>query len=183
VLCAQPAIGDEPFAVLLGDDLIDSEVPCTRQLIDVFEKHSTSVVGVMQVPEADVSKYGIVAGNPMGDLYPSTLRVNHLVEKPSIDQAPSRWAIPGRYVLTPEIFECIRSVRPGAGGEIQLTDALQILAQKQGLLAHAFDGTRYDTGDRIGFIDATLAFAMKRPELADAVRVLMQKHLSLGTKK
>lgn len=175
VLCAAPVIGNEPFAVLLGDDLIDSQVPCTQQLADIYEKEGASVVGVMEVPQAETSKYGIVGGKMLN---PKLMHVDRLVEKPNPDVAPSRWAIPGRYVLSPKIFECLRETKPGKGGEIQLTDALQLLAQREKLLAYAFNGTRYDTGDRLGFIDATLAFALRRPELAAGVREVMQKHLN-----
>ncbi len=177
VLCAAPVIGDEPFAVLLGDDLIDAKVPCTRQLIDVFEREGASVVGVMEVPRADVSKYGIVSGSAEGE---RLTRIDRLVEKPAPEAAPSTLAIPGRYVLTPAIFQCIRETRPGKGGEIQLTDALQLLANRERMLAYRFEGQRYDTGDRLGFIDATLAYALKRPELAPAVRELMKRHLERG---
>jgi UTP--glucose-1-phosphate uridylyltransferase len=174
VLCAAPAIGDEPFAVLLGDDLIDAQVPCTQQLIDIYTREAASVVGVMNVPRADTSKYGIVAGRSLGA---RLTEVTELVEKPSPEKAPSTLAIPGRYVLSPRIFDCIRDTKPGKGGEIQLTDALQLLAQRERLLAYEFEGDRYDTGDRLGFIDATLAFALKRPELAPGVRELLKKHL------
>ncbi|MGK5082303.1 UTP--glucose-1-phosphate uridylyltransferase GalU [Bdellovibrionota bacterium FG-1] len=174
VLCAEPAIGREPFAVLLGDDLIDSEIPCTRQLLDIFEREGDSVVGVMEVPEAEVNKYGIVGGKMLSS---RLMQVDHLVEKPPVGKAPSRFAIPGRYVLNASIFDCLRETRPGKGGEIQLTDALQLLAQRERLLAYQYEGIRYDTGDRLGFIDATLAFALKRPELANGVRELMRKHL------
>lgn len=174
VLTAAPAVGDEPFAVLLGDDLIDSEVPCTRQLIDIYESQNASVVGVMEVPQNDVSKYGIVGGK-MKDA--RTMEVDFLVEKPAPEDAPSRFAIPGRYVLSPAIFQCLRETKPGKGGEIQLTDGLQLLAKREKLLAYQFDGTRYDTGDRLGFIDATLAFALKRPDLAPGVREIMKKHM------
>jgi UTP--glucose-1-phosphate uridylyltransferase len=174
ILCAEPVVGSEPFAILLGDDLIDSEVPCTRQLVDVYEREGASVVGVMEVPESEVSKYGIVGGQMLN---PRLMHVERLVEKPAPSAAPSRFAIPGRYVLSPTIFQCLKETKPGKGGEIQLTDGLQILAQREKLLAYQFDGTRYDTGDRLGFIDATLAFALKRPELADGVRLMMKKHL------
>jgi UTP--glucose-1-phosphate uridylyltransferase len=173
ILCSEPVIGNEPFAILLGDDLIDSEVACTRQLIDIFEKEKASVVGVMEVPESEVSKYGIVGGKMLN---PRLMHVDHLVEKPPQGQSPSRFAIPGRYVLTPTIFDCLRETKPGKGGEIQLTDGLQLLAKRERLLAYQFEGTRYDTGDRLGFIDATLAFALKRPELEKGVRELMKKH-------
>jgi len=174
VLCAEPVVGQEPFAVLLGDDLIDSAVPCTGQLIDIYEKHEASVVGVMEVPQSEVNKYGIVGGSLIAD---KLWKVESLVEKPSPEKAPSRWAIPGRYVLSPSIFACLKKTPLGKGGEIQLTDALQILAREERLLAHAFEGVRYDTGDRLGLIDATLAFALKRPELRSGVLELLQKHL------
>jgi UTP--glucose-1-phosphate uridylyltransferase len=178
VLCAEPAIGNEPFACLLGDDLIDSEIPCTRQLIDIYEREKASVVGVMEVPESEVSKYGIVSGKVIDSRANMLMHVDKLVEKPAVGSAPSRFAIPGRYVLSPGIFQCLKETKPGKGGEIQLTDGLQLLAQRERLLAYQFDGTRYDTGDRLGFIDATLAFALRRPELAAGVREMMKKHLS-----
>jgi UTP--glucose-1-phosphate uridylyltransferase len=128
----------------------------------------------MEVAASEVSKYGIVGGRELG---PSLWEVSELVEKPRPSEAPSRLAIPGRYVLTPTIFDCLRETRPGAGGEIQLTDALQILARRERLLAHAYRGTRYDTGDRLGYIDATVAFALKRPELRAGVIEILQKHL------
>jgi UTP--glucose-1-phosphate uridylyltransferase len=175
VLCAAPIVGEEPFAVLLGDDLIDAKVPCTKQLIDIYEREQASVVGVMEVAQAEVSKYGIVGGKMVNS---RLMHVDRLVEKPAPDKAPSRLAIPGRYVLSPTIFQCLRETQPGKGGEIQLTDGLELLARKEKLMAYQFEGTRYDTGDRLGFIDATLAFALKRPELAGGVRELMKKHLS-----
>jgi len=174
VLCAASVVGDEPFAVLLGDDLIDSKVPCTKQLVDIHDREGASVVGVMQVPRSEVNKYGIIGGKALDA---RTWHVSELVEKPAPDNAPSQWAIPGRYVLEPAIFDCLRRTPPGRGGEIQLTDALQLLARERKLLAYAFDGVRYDTGDRLGFIDATLAFALKRPDLRGGVRELLQKHL------
>ncbi len=174
VLCAAPAVGHEPFAVLLGDDLIDSEVPCTRQLMEIYESQEASVVGVMEVAQDQVSKYGIVGGKT---LRPGLIEVDQLVEKPTPELAPSRYAIPGRYVLSPRIFECLKNTKPGKGGEIQLTDGLQLLARVERLLAYEFEGTRYDTGDRLGLIDATLAYALKRPELAPGVQELLRKHL------
>jgi UTP--glucose-1-phosphate uridylyltransferase len=174
VLCAEPAIGREPFAILLGDDLIDSAVPCTRQLCDIYEREQCSVVGVMEVPASEVNKYGIVGGKMIN---PRLMHVDRLIEKPAPKDAPSRFAIPGRYVLSPAIFDCLRETKPGKGGEIQLTDGLQLLAQREKLLAYQYEGTRYDTGDRLGFIDATLAFALRRPELASGVREMMEKHL------
>jgi UTP--glucose-1-phosphate uridylyltransferase len=174
VLCAEPAIGNEPFAVLLGDDLVDAKTPCTRQLIDIYERYDSSVVGVMEVPKDQTHKYGIVSGNPVAD---HTWKISTLIEKPKNEEAPSRLAIPGRYVLSADIFDCLRRTQPGRGGEIQLTDALQILAKEKGLYAYEFEGDRYDTGDRVGFIDATLSFALRRPELRDSVLALLKKHL------
>jgi UTP--glucose-1-phosphate uridylyltransferase len=179
VLCAAPLVGNEPFAVLLGDDLIDSRIPCTQQLIEVAEQNGGSVVGVMEVPEKEVSKYGVVGGEAVN---PRLTRVRTLVEKPAPQDAPSRLVIPGRYVLTPTIFEILRNTKPGKGGEIQLTDGLKTLAEREKLFAYAFEGDRYDTGDRVGYIDATLAYAMKRPELASDVRALMKKHLEKTSK-
>ncbi len=173
VLCAAPWIKDEPFAVLLGDDLVDAEVPCTQQLIDVFEREQASVVGVMKVPKDQVSKYGIVSGKMITT---KLMEVSHLVEKPSPAEAPSQLAIPGRYILSPSIFGFLRKTVIGQGGEIQLTDALSSFAQKEKLLAYQFDGDRYDTGDRLGLIDATLAFALKRADLAEGVRELLKKY-------
>lgn len=178
VLCAEPVIGNEPFAVLLGDDLIDSNVPCIGQLIAVAEEHQSSVVGVMEVPVREVTKYGVVGGERINE---KLTRVKTLIEKPSIKEAPSQLAIPGRYVLTPSIFEILRNTPPGKGGEIQLTDGLKILAERENLFAYEFDGTRYDTGDRIGYIDATLAFALKRPDLRDDMKKLLEKHLAQAT--
>ncbi len=175
VLCAAPIVGDEPFAILLGDDLIDSKIPCTRQLIDIYEAHGGSVVGVMEVAQSEVSKYGMVGGKMLN---PRLMHVDRLVEKPKPADAPSLFAIPGRYVLSPSIFQCLRETKPGKGGEIQLTDALQLLAEREKLFAYVYEGVRYDTGDRLGFIEATLAFALRRPELAEGVRAIMKKHLS-----
>ncbi len=167
ILCAKRAVGNEPFAVLLGDDLIDSEVPCIKQLTDVYDEHEAPVVAVMEVPLSEVSKYGIVDAEVLDDSRPSLMRAKKLVEKPAPEKTPSRWAIPGRYVLTPRIFEILEQTKPGSGGEIQLTDALALMAQEQKFLAYRFEGQRYDTGDKLGFIEATLAFALKRPELRE----------------
>lgn len=175
--CAERVIGQEPFAVLLGDDLIDAQVPCTRQLMDVYSTYGKSVVGVMEVPEEDVSKYGIVGGTPIAsDSTRKTFQVEKMIEKPSLQEAPSRFAIPGRYVVSHEIFGHIRNTRPSKNGEIQFTDALYAMAKSQGLLAHQFTGDRYDTGDRLGYLDATLTFGLRRPELKAGLMRLIQKH-------
>jgi UTP--glucose-1-phosphate uridylyltransferase len=172
--CARPVVGEESFAVLLGDDLIDSSVPCTRQLMQVYDSTGMSVVGVMEVPQADVSKYGIVGGEPVDE---RTIRVRTMVEKPKVEDAPSRLAIPGRYIVDSSIFGLIEKTRPGKNGEIQFTDSLLELARTRGLLAHRFVGDRYDTGDRLGYLDATLTFGLRRPELKDGLVALMERHL------
>jgi UTP--glucose-1-phosphate uridylyltransferase len=172
--CARSVVGQDPFAVLLGDDLIDSKVPCTRQLIDVYNEQGMSVVGVMEVPLSDTSKYGIVGGDLINS---KTLRVKTMVEKPKVEEAPSRFAIPGRYVVDAAIFDFIAETKPGKGGEIQFTDALLKLAHSKGLLAYQFDGDRYDTGDRLGYLNATLTFGLRRPELRDGIIQLMEHHL------
>ena len=171
--CARPVVGSEAFAVLLGDDLIDAKTPCTKQLIDVYNERQLSVVGVMEVSLEDTSKYGIVGGDLIS---PRTLRVKTMVEKPKPESAPSRFAIPGRYVVDAKIFEYISNTKPGAGGEIQFTDALLALAQNEGLLAHQFEGDRYDTGDKLGYLDAMLTFGLRRPELRDGLKKLIAKH-------
>jgi UTP--glucose-1-phosphate uridylyltransferase len=178
VLTAKSIIGNEPFAVLLGDDLVVSKTPCIQQLIQVFEEKNASVIGVMEVPKADVSKYGIVGG-PMQN--PRLMKVDQMVEKPSPESAPSNLACPGRYVLSPRIFEILENTKPGRGGEIQLTDALAQLAKEEnegGLYAYLFDGKRYDTGDKLGYIEATVAFALQRPEFASSVKKILKEYLS-----
>lgn len=173
VLCAAPIIGDEPFAVLLGDDLIDANPPCTRQLCDVYEREGAAVLAVMDVPREDSVKYGMIGG-PL--LSPGLTHVQKMVEKPKPADTPSTLACPGRYVLPPSIFKYLRATKPGAGGEIQLTDALQALANAERLLAYQFKGTRYDAGDRVGYIEATIAYALKRPELAAPVQAILRKY-------
>ena len=172
--CARSVIGADPFAVLLGDDLIDAKVPCTKQLMDIYDREGLSVVGVMEVPVEDTSKYGIVGGDAMTD---KLLRVRTMVEKPKAGTAPSRFAIPGRYVVDASIFDYISKTKPGAGGEIQFTDALMSLAENKGLLAYQFEGDRYDTGDRLGYLNATLTFGLRRPELRDGLIKLMEEKL------
>jgi len=178
VLAAAPIVGDEPFAILLGDDLVISEkAPCIGQCIDIFNKTETSVVGVMKVQKSEVSKYGIIAGQEVED---KKWKVSGVVEKPAIENAPSQMAIPGRYVLSSRIFDYLKKIKPGKGGEIQLTDALQMLAQNEGLLAYEFEGRRYDTGDRLGYLEATVHFALKRKELRDGFIKIMKEAISSG---
>lgn len=175
--CARNVIGNDPFAILLGDDLIVSDTPCTKQLIDVYHEQNMSVVGIMEVPQADVTKYGIVKGSPIPQSQLGrTIKVETVVEKPKQEEAPSRFAIPGRYILGPKIFDYISQVKPGKNGEIQLTDALLMMAQNEGLLAHLFEGNRYDTGDRLGYLEATIAFALRRPDVKEHMKALLKKY-------
>lgn len=173
VLCARPIVGNEPFALLLGDDVIDSEISVTKQLIDCSRRHENSpVVGVMSVPDEDTSKYGIVGGKEVAK---GTLLLDKLVEKPQPSAAPSRLAIPGRYVLTPDIFDFLQNAKPGLQGEIQLTDSLQALASKRKMYAYEFEGRRFDAGDKFGYLEANLYYAMKRPELRDRIQRLLKE--------
>ncbi|WP_158735771.1 UTP--glucose-1-phosphate uridylyltransferase GalU [Alteribacillus sp. YIM 98480] len=176
IQCASRFIGDEPFAVLLGDDIVRSETPCLRQLMDTYERFSSSVVGVQQVADEDVSKYGIVEpkGSPVQE---GIVHVQDLVEKPDLAHAPSNYAIMGRYVLRPEIFDILDSLPPGAGNEIQLTDAIKELNQQQVVLACEFTGERYDVGDKFGFVKATVDFALQRDDLQDDVKNYIQQVL------
>ncbi|CDF57730.1 UTP--glucose-1-phosphate uridylyltransferase GalU [Thermobrachium celere] len=164
ILCAKTFVGNEPFAVMLGDDVVDAEVPCLKQLIDVYNEYKTTILGVQQVPMADVSKYGIVKGMHIED---GVYKVKDLVEKPSKEQAPSNVAILGRYIITPQIFEILEHTRPGKGGEIQLTDALKELLNREAMYAYTFKGRRYDVGDKLGFLQATVEYALKREDLKD----------------
>jgi UTP--glucose-1-phosphate uridylyltransferase len=161
VLCAKDIVGDEPFVVMLGDDVIDAPVPATKQLADCWERHGLGTIALMEVPREETHMYGIAAGTAVDA---RTTRIERLVEKPKQDP-PSNLAVIGRYVLPPEIFGMLEQVRPGVGGEIQLTDALAILARERGLLGYRFEGERYDAGDRLGYLKANVAFALKRPEL------------------
>lgn len=169
---ARTFIGDEPFAVLLGDDVVDAEVPCTKQLIDMFEKYNTTILGCQIVAKEHVSKYGIVDGIYVEeDLY----KVKNLIEKPSIDQAPSTQAILGKYIITPRIFDFLENTKPGAGGEIQLTDALKALAEEEDMYAYNFKGRRYDVGNKLGYLEATVEYALKREELRDDFKKYLDK--------
>ena len=164
VLCAKQFVGDEPFAVMLGDDIVDATVPCLKQLIEVYEDCGGSVLGVQEVPRRQVCRYGIVKPQPIKERLWKAL---DLVEKPKLEEAPSRLAVLGRYVIEPEIFEILAATPPGAGGEIQLTDALRTLGKVNPIYAYQFEGRRYDIGDKQGFLEATVEFALKRPDLRD----------------
>ncbi|MGY0372546.1 UTP--glucose-1-phosphate uridylyltransferase GalU [Clostridium sp. JNZ J1-5] len=160
--CARTFVGDEPFAVMLGDDVVDSEVPCLKQLIDCYNEYKTTILGVQQVPEEDVTKYGIVQGMYIED---RVYKVKDLIEKPKVEEAHSNIAILGRYIITPQIFEILAETKPGKSGEIQLTDALKTLIKQEAMYAYNFEGRRYDVGDKLGFLEATVEFALKREEL------------------
>ena len=164
VLCARQFVGDEPFAVMLGDDIVDATVPCLKQLIEVYEDCGGSVPGVQEVPRRQVCRYGIVKPQPIKERLWKAL---DLVEKPKLEEAPSRLAVLGRYVIEPEIFEILAATPPGAGGEIQLTDALRTLGKTKPIYAYQFEGRRYDIGDKQGFLEATVEFALKRPDLRE----------------
>lgn len=164
IYCAKSFIGNEPFAVLLGDDIVDADVPCLKQMIDVYDEYKTTVLGVQEVPKEEVYKYGIVKGKYIEDY---VYKVKDLIEKPKIEEAPSNMAILGRYIITSRIFEILEHTQPGKGGEIQLTDALRELANLEAMYAYNFEGKRYDVGDKLGFLQATVEFALKREDLKD----------------
>ncbi|MBX4267373.1 UTP--glucose-1-phosphate uridylyltransferase GalU [Clostridium estertheticum] len=159
---ARAFVGNEPFAVMLGDDIVDAKTPCLKQLMDCFEEKNTTILGVQEVERKNVDKYGIVDGTRLSD---QVYKVDNLIEKPKVDKAPSNLAILGRYIITPEIFDILDKTLPGKGGEIQLTDALKTLIAQQDMYAYIFEGRRYDVGDKLGFLEATVEFALKRDEL------------------
>ena len=166
IYCAKSFVGNEPFAVMLGDDIVYNEgKPCLRQLMDCYDEYKTSVLGVQTVLDGDVDKYGIVDGLKIEG---NVTKVKGLVEKPSVDEAPSNMAILGRYIITPSIFEILERTKPGKGGEIQLTDALLELMSEEAIYAYNFEGRRYDVGDKLGFLEAAVEYALRKPELKDA---------------
>ena len=167
VLQARDLVGNEPFAVMLSDDIIDSETPALRQLLDVYEKYDAPVIGTMQVADEGISRFGVIDGEEVAD---GVYRIKDMVEKPAFAEAPSDLAIIGRYVLTPDIFDEIEKTLPGAVGEIQITDAMRSLLKKRPFYAVRFKGTRYDAGDKLGFLIATVEFALKHEELAPGFR-------------
>ncbi len=162
VLCARPVIGDDPFAVILADDLIDADVPVMKQMVDKFSYYQCSVLGVQNVAREETSQYGIVAAQPLSE---QIFKVDSIVEKPAPEKAPSTLGVVGRYILTPRIFHHLEQVQAGAGGEIQLTDAIASLLKEQQVLAYLFDGIRYDCGSKLGYLKATVEHALKHPEL------------------
>jgi UTP--glucose-1-phosphate uridylyltransferase len=175
VLCAAPVIGDEPFAVLLADDLIDAPVPAMKQMVDVASRENATTIGVMEVPAADTASYGIVEADP-DPADPRLSRITRLVEKPKPGTTTSTRAVIGRYVLSPRIFHHLRTMPAGAGGEIQLTDGLAHLLAEERVVAYAFDGRRYDCGSKLGYLEATVELAEKHPEVGAAFRRFLASH-------
>jgi UTP--glucose-1-phosphate uridylyltransferase len=173
VLMAKDLVGDEPFAVMLGDDIIDARVPCMRQMVDVFEKHEGPVVAVHQVPKDEISAYGVIAGTPEGSAE-GLFRVSNMVEKPPAAEAPSDLAIIGRYILTPDIFAELEKTPRDKAGEIQLTNAMRSLAEARPFYALRFEGRRHDAGNKLGFPKATVEFALKRDDLGAAFRAYLK---------
>ncbi len=170
VLCARPVVGNEPFFVHLADDLIDAEVPCLGQMAEVHQQHGGSVLGVQTVDRRETDKYGIVATDPVG---PRVGRVRQIVEKPKPDKAPSNLAVVGRYLLSPRIFDRLETIGRGAGGEIQLTDGIAALMDEEPVYAYAFEGKRYDCGSKLGYLEATVEYGLKHPQLGDAFADLL----------
>jgi UTP--glucose-1-phosphate uridylyltransferase len=166
ILCARPFVKDEPFAVILSDDVIDPEYPLLKEMIKVYEKKKYPVIALQEVPWSEVHRYGIVDGKPEGGVY----KIKNMVEKPAPDKAPSNLAIIGRYILTPEIFGILEKQKPGAGGEIQLTDALKSIVKKTPVYGYLIKGKRYDAGDKLGYLQATVDFALKNKELSEGFK-------------
>lgn len=166
IWCARKFIGDEPFAVLLGDDIVEAEKPCLKQMIEVYEQYKSSIVGVQPVPWEEVSRYGLVDGTPLAD---RVYKANRLVEKPKREDAPSNLAILGRYILTPRIFDMLGEQQAGVGGEIQLTDAIARLSEVERIIAFDFEGKRHDVGEKMGFIQTTIHYALQHEELKEGL--------------
>ena len=175
ILCAKDFIDGEPFGVILGDDVVytGTEDPALKQLMDQYDKTGGTVIGCQVVAPEKVSAYGIIDGKPTGD--ENLLQVKDMVEKPKLSEAPSRFAALGRYVITPEVFEILEETRPGKGGEIQLTDALRVMAHQGNVYAYNFQGKRYDTGDKLGYLKAVVEFALRRDDLGPAFREYLKK--------
>lgn len=173
VLCAKPIVGNEPFAVILADDMVDSKTPCLKQLIEIYEKNNASVIAVEPVAKADLKRYGVV--DVKTELNPFAL-LKGVVEKPSPEDAPSKYGIIGRYILKPRIFELLEKTQKGSGGEIQLTDAIAKLLKEDEVYALHFEGRRFDCGNKLGYLHATIEYALKHPEVGKEFRKLLEKH-------
>jgi UTP--glucose-1-phosphate uridylyltransferase len=179
ILMARDLVRGEPFAVLLGDDIIDAGVPCIKQMMNIYEQHRAGVVAIMEVPREDVCRYGIIDGIPVAGSDGRVFEVRDMVEKPRVEDSPSNLAIIGRYILTPAIFEALENTQRGAGGEIQLTDGLQHLLGEERILAYKFQGKRFDAGEKLGFLKTTVEFALKNSELGADFRAYL-KSLNLN---
>ncbi|HNC46548.1 MAG TPA: UTP--glucose-1-phosphate uridylyltransferase, partial [Acidobacteriota bacterium] len=172
VLVAKELIGDEPFAVILSDDIIDSQTPCLKQLVSAYERYGHSIISTTRVEGPAISRFGVLDVEAVSE---RTYRIRDMVEKPPADQAPSNLAIIGRYILTPEIFPALERTPRGSGGEIQLTDAMRLLLKEQPMYAYEFEGTRHDAGDKLGFLIATVEYALKRPDLGPEFREYLKQ--------
>lgn len=172
VLCAESFVGDEPFVVLLGDDVIESEKPATKQLIEKFYEYENTVVALINVDDSDVSKYGIITGEEVDE---GVFKINDMVEKPSLEEAPSRQAVIGRYVISPRIFEILKNTPPGKGNEIQLTDALLGLTKHESVYGYEFSGDRYDIGNKLGFVHANIELGLRDPEIKNELKAYLKE--------
>jgi UTP--glucose-1-phosphate uridylyltransferase len=172
VLTAKRLIGDDPFAVLLGDDIIDAKVPALKQMMDVYQRYPATILAIQKVPKSQTKNYGIIGGRKLED---GIYHVTDLIEKPAPEEAPSNLAIIGRYILTPEIFGALEHTPPGKGGEVQLTDGLRLLMKKRPIYAYEFEGVRHDAGDKLGFLKATVDFGLKNQEFGEEFRDYLKK--------
>lgn len=175
ILCAKDLVGDEPFVVMLGDNLVDPDTPCLPRMIELHERYGGSVLSLFSVPSEQISSYGIVAGE---EIEKDILKLNFMVEKPKPEEAPSDLAVDGRYVLTPDVFALLEETRPGVGGEIQVTDALQVQAENGRCYGLRFDGVRYDTGKPLGYLTTSIAYGLKRSDIAPGLRDYMRQVLN-----
>lgn len=174
VLCAKELVGDEPFIVMLGDNLVAPETPCLPRMIEIYKRYGGSVLSLVSLPSEIIPSYGIAAVEELG---PDILKVTHLVEKPALEEAPSNLGVDGRYILTPDIFDVLEAIPPGKGGEIQVTDAIALQAQAGRCYGLKFTGTRYDTGTPLGLLTTSIAYALKRPDIAPGLREYMRQAL------
>ena len=177
ILCARAFIDNEPFAVLLGDDVVyNPEIPALKQLMDMYSQTGSTILGCQKVPKEKVSSYGIVAGE--ATINEQLMKVSDMIEKPSIEEAPSQMAVLGRYIITPDVFEVLQNTKPGKGGEVQLTDALKVMAARESVYAYNFTGKRYDVGDKLGFLKATVEYALRREDLSEGFTAYLKDIVS-----
>jgi UTP--glucose-1-phosphate uridylyltransferase len=178
VLCAEKLVGQEPFAVILADDLLDGQPPVLAQMVEVFDHYHSSIIGVEEIAAQDSCAYGVIDGR---EWEPNLIKLSGIVEKPAPEDAPSNLGAIGRYILKPRIFECLRALKPGTGGEIQLTDGIQALLKSEQVLAYRYQGTRFDCGSKLGYLKATVEFALRHPEVKDAFAAYLRQHALYGT--